>query len=177
MAQISLVLGGAASGKSVFAERLAAASGRPLTYIATAQAHDGEMAAKIEAHRARRGNTWTTVEAPHDLPHALGAVRPGRQVLLDCVTLWLSNRLGAGADPATLAGPLVTALSRCASPVVVVSNELGLGLVPEHPLGRVFRDLQGTVNQAIAAQADTVVFVAAGLPLVLKGTLPTGGAP
>jgi len=128
------------------------------------------MAERIARHRAdRKGRGWTTVEEPLDLAGAIGReARPGRSLLVDCLTLWLSNIMLAGRDPSDEQAALVTALGEVAAPVVLVSNEVGLGLVPETPLGRAFRDAQGRLNQAIAARADRVVFVAAGLPLTLK---------
>lgn len=169
---LTLVTGGARSGKSRFAEALVTASGRPRRYIATAEAWDDEMRDRIAQHRAGRGNGWLTVEAPHDLPDALSKARAGEAVLVDCTTLWLTNRMLAGADLAAEALRLETALSGCAAPVVVVSNEVGWGIVPENALARAFRDEQGRLNQRLAAQAGLVVAVIAGLPLVLKGALP-----
>ena len=168
---LALILGGAASGKSAFAEGLVTALGRPRAYLATAQAWDEEMRAKITRHRESRGPAWRTVEAPMDLAGALRDVRPHEAVLVDCATLWLSNRMLAGDDLAPAEAGLLAALSACPAPVAVVSNEVGLGIVPDTPLGRRFREAQGRLNQRLAAQADLVVFVAAGLPLVLKGAL------
>lgn len=170
--KLTLVLGGAASGKSAFAEALTLASGRPCLYIATAEAHDAEMSGKIAAHRARRGDGWTTVEAPLDIGPALAAAPEASAVLLDCATLWLSNRLLAGHELGSAGAELCAALKACPAPVVVVSNEVGQGIVPEHAMGRAFRNAQGQVNQALAAEAGLVVQVIAGLPLVLKGALP-----
>lgn len=169
--KLALVLGGASSGKSAFAEGLVTALRRPRVYIATAQAWDAEMQGKIARHRAARGPGWRMVEAPTDLSSALRGVSPEEAVLIDCATLWLSNILLSGADPAAEEGRLLAALDACPAPVAVVSNEVGLGLVPETPLGRRFRDAQGGLNQRLAARADLVVFVAAGLPLALKGSL------
>ena len=171
MQKCALVLGGASSGKSDFAEGLVTALGRPRTYVATAQAWDAEMEAKIARHRASRGPLWRTVEAPHDVASALRDADPGEAVLVDCATLWLSNRMLAGADLRQEEGRLLAALEECRAPVVVVSNEVGLGIVPETPLGRRFREAQGSLNQGLAARADLVVLVAAGLPLALKGSL------
>lgn len=170
--KLTLVLGGAASGKSDFAEGLVAASGRPRAYIATAEARDAEMQAKIARHREARGPGWRTLEAPRDLSQALGGISPGEAVLIDCATLWLTNLLLAEADLAAGEAELFAAMDACPAPVVIVSNEVGLGLVPDTPLGRRFREAQGGLNRRLATRADLVVFVAAGLPLVLKGALP-----
>lgn len=170
--KLALVLGGASSGKSAFAEGLVTSSGRPRVYLATAQAWDPEMQEKIDRHRAMRGGGWRTLETPLDVAGALGGISPTEAVLLDCATLWLSNLLLADADLDAAEADLFDALDACAAPVVVVSNEIGLGLVPDSPLGRRFRDAQGGLNRRLAARADLVVFVAAGLPLTLKGALP-----
>jgi adenosylcobinamide kinase/adenosylcobinamide-phosphate guanylyltransferase len=171
---VSLVLGGARSGKSTHAERLATATlfggaPRPALYIATAEAGDVEMATRIMAHRARRGAHWTTIEAPLALDEALLAnAVAGRPVLVDCLTLWLSNLMHAGRDLDEAADELERALETYAAPVVFVSNEVGLGIVPETPLGRAFRDAQGRLNMRMAERADRVIMMTAGLPLVLK---------
>lgn len=171
---LTLVLGGAASGKSTYAETLVEATGQPLLYIATAQSFDDEMAQKVTRHQARRGANWRTIEAPLDIGPALAAAQPTEVVLLDCATMWLSNHLFAEADlPATEAA-FFAALAQCRAPVVVVSNEVGAGIVPENPLARQFRQAQGELNQRLAAHADLVVTVMAGLPLALKGRLPQG---
>jgi len=167
---LTLVLGGARSGKSRHAESLIAALPAPWIYIATAEAGDDEMTARIAAHRARRGATWRTIEAPRDLAAALAA-SSSMPVLVDCMTLWLSNLLLAGADIDKEIERLEKALAAAAAPVVLVANELGSGIVPDHALGRQFRDLQGMLNQRIAARADRVVLMVAGLPLAVKGTL------
>ncbi|HWZ67916.1 MAG TPA: bifunctional adenosylcobinamide kinase/adenosylcobinamide-phosphate guanylyltransferase [Stellaceae bacterium] len=167
---VTLVLGGARSGKSRYAERMvenAAASGG--TYCATAEAGDAEMAERIAAHRARRGPFWRTVEEPLALSPVIATeTTPERPLLIDCLTLWLSNLLLAPKPIDEEADMLCGALRLAAGPVVLVANEVGLGLVPETPLGRQFRDAAGRLNQQVAALADRVVFVAAGLPLVLK---------
>jgi len=169
-AGIVLVLGGARSGKSAYAERLVAESGLPAAYVATAQAGDPEMAERIAAHRRRRPPAWRTVEAPLDLESALETqAGEGRAVLVDCLTLWLSNLMFSDADVEARGTTLAATAKQLAGLRVFVSNEVGLGLVPDNPLGRRFRDTQGRLNQKIAAIADRVVFMAAGLPLVLKG--------
>jgi adenosylcobinamide kinase/adenosylcobinamide-phosphate guanylyltransferase len=163
-------LGGARSGKSRYAERLVEDAARCGTYVATGEAGDAEMAERIAAHRARRGPFWRTVEVPLALAPAIAAhAEPERSILVDCLTLWLSNLLLAGKQADEEAGLLCSALREAAGTVVVVSNEVGMGLVPETPLGRRFRDAAGRLNQEVASLADRVVFVAAGLPLVLKG--------
>lgn len=169
-----IVLGGARSGKSEFAESLADFFRKPTTYIATAQALDTEMQDRVARHKSRRDAAWTTVEAPLDVASALRAAAADRVVLLDCATLWLSNQMLAGHDVDAACDALIAALDDCPAGVIVVSNEVGFGLVPETPLGRRFRDAQGRLNQRLAAGADLVVLVVAGLPLVVKGALPDG---
>lgn len=169
---LTLVIGGARSGKSAFAERLVVASTRPRRYIATAEAWDDEMRARIAQHQRDRGGDWTTVEAPLDLPAALALVPPTEVVLIDCATLWLTNHLLADHDLDAETARLVTALAACPAPVLIVSNETGWGIVPDNALARRFRDAQGRLNQRLAAEAALVVTVIAGLPLVLKGRLP-----
>jgi adenosylcobinamide kinase / adenosylcobinamide-phosphate guanylyltransferase len=169
---LTLVLGGARSGKSRFAERLARSTQNPRRYIATAEAWDDEMRDRIAAHRQDRGDDWATAEAPLDLCAALDAAGSAEVVLVDCATLWLTNHLLAGHDLDQESTLLLTTLSRCPAPVIVVSNEVGWGIVPENALARAFRDAQGRLNQRLAAQAGMVVAVMAGLPMVIKGTLP-----
>ena len=168
-AKITLVLGGARSGKSRHAENLIAALPPPWIYVATAEAGDAEMTERIAAHRARRGAAWRTLEAPRDLAAALKSC--AGPVLVDCLTLWLSNLLLAEADVEAEIVQLEDALAVLKGPVVLVANEVGSGIVPDHPLGRRFRDLQGLVNQRMGARADRVVLIVAGLPLALKGVL------
>jgi adenosylcobinamide kinase / adenosylcobinamide-phosphate guanylyltransferase len=164
---VILVLGGARSGKSRFAEsRLADRAGRRI-YMATAEAGDEEMRQRILHHQARRGHGWRTIEAPLDLATRL-ADAGGDAVLVDCLTLWLSNLMAAGRDLEAATSALCRALDRAGGPVVLVSNETGLGIVPDNALAREFRDRAGWLNQAIAAKADRVFFIAAGLPLTLK---------
>jgi adenosylcobinamide kinase/adenosylcobinamide-phosphate guanylyltransferase len=169
---LTLVVGGARSGKSTFAEGLITATTRPRRYIATAQAWDDEMRTRIAQHQRDRGGDWLTVEAPLDLPAALAATRPGEVVLIDCATLWLTNHLLADHDLPARTEALVAALATCPAPVVIVSNEVGWGIVPDNALARRFRDEQGRLNQRLAHVAGLVVTVIAGLPLVLKGALP-----
>lgn len=166
-----MVTGGAKSGKSRFAETLAAGLGLRRIYIATAEAWDDEMAARIAAHREDRGADWTTIEAPRDLAGALTKVEPTDVVLVDCVTLWLSNLMLAEADLDAEISALLHALATCQAPVIIVTNEVGWSIVPENALARRFRDLQGRLNQQLAQQSDRVVAVIAGLPIALKGTL------
>jgi adenosylcobinamide kinase/adenosylcobinamide-phosphate guanylyltransferase len=168
MAELTLVLGGARSGKSRYAENLIAALPPPWIYVATAEAGDAEMAERIAHHQARRGDHWRAVEAPHDLAGALGAVAAGAPVLVDCLTLWLTNRMLAGADTESEIANLEAVLDRRSGTIVLVSNEVGLGIVPDNALARRFRDLQGRLNQRLAARADRVVLVVAGLPLMVK---------
>jgi adenosylcobinamide kinase/adenosylcobinamide-phosphate guanylyltransferase len=170
---VHFVLGGAASGKSDFAERLTRSRGGRWLYVATAEALDGEMTDKIAAHRARRGPGWRTVEAPLDPWRPLQDAGD-EVVLLDCVTLWLSNMLLSGTDIESAQEQLLSAIGSCPAPLVVVSNEVGLGVVPETPLGRRFRTAQGALNRALAERAGLVVLVVAGLPLVIKGRMPAG---
>jgi len=171
-APLTLILGGAASGKSAHAEGLVTATGRARVYLATAEPYDAEMHEKIEFHRKRRGPGWRTVEAPRDVRPALGSARADEMVLLDCATMWLSNHLLAESDLSQAETALIDALENCAAPVVVVSNEVGLSVVPDNALARRFQAAQGRLNQTLAARADVVVNVIAGLPQVLKGQLP-----
>ena len=164
----TLFLGGARSGKSRLAQAAAEACDGPLVYIATAEAGDAEMATRIARHRADRGgDRWTTVECPVELAGAIAAASDG-VVLVDCLTLWLSNLMLGGHDVARHGRALTEAMAARRAPLFMVSNEVGLGLVPETPLGRAFRDEAGRLNQAVAAAADNVTFVAAGLPLRMK---------
>jgi adenosyl cobinamide kinase/adenosyl cobinamide phosphate guanylyltransferase len=167
--QLTLVLGGARSGKSRHAESLITACRPPWVYVATAEPLDDEMRARIAEHRARRGADWRTIEAPRDLAGALDMNAAGGAVLVDCLTLWLSNLMLADADIEAESVRLETVLAAIAGPVVLVSNEVGLGIVPDNALARRFRDAQGRLNQRIAARADRVVLMVAGLPLVVKG--------
>jgi adenosylcobinamide kinase/adenosylcobinamide-phosphate guanylyltransferase len=163
---VSLILGGARSGKSRYAEAMI--GDRPALYVATAEARDAEMRERIKQHQARRGTNWTTREAPIELADALMAADKSRVVLIDCLTLWLSNLLEAKRDPGLEATALIARLPEIHAPLIFVANEVGLGIVPDNALARAFRDHAGRLNQQIAAAANRVVFVAAGLPLILK---------
>jgi adenosylcobinamide kinase/adenosylcobinamide-phosphate guanylyltransferase len=165
---LTLVLGGARSGKSRYAESLIVVLPPPWTFVATAEAGDAEMAERIALHRTRRCKEWQTVEAPHDLAAALARTESSASVLVDCLTLWLSNRMLAGADVEAETARLETVLAGRRAPVVLVSNEVGSGIVPDNALARRFRDLQGRLNQRMAARASRVVLMVAGLPLVVK---------
>lgn len=167
MTRFVLVTGGARSGKSRIAEERTLRFASPAAYIATAEPHDAEMAARIRDHQARRGPEWRTVPAPHDLPAALAATE-GAPRLVDCLTLWLTNRMLAGADLDAETAALLDALAAARSPVVLVTNEVGWGIVPDNPLTRRFRDAAGTLNQQVAAIADEVWLAACGLSLALK---------
>lgn len=165
----TLITGGARSGKSVLAEaRALAAPGRP-TFIATATAGDAEMADRIARHRARRDAHWRDVEAPLDLVAALDATDGTGARLVDCLTLWLTNLMfTSGRDWRAEAEALVAALPRQHSPVILVTNEVGMGIVPDNALARSFRDAAGTLNQHVAAVADEVILAVSGLPLKVK---------
>ncbi|MCB1882740.1 MAG: bifunctional adenosylcobinamide kinase/adenosylcobinamide-phosphate guanylyltransferase [Geminicoccaceae bacterium] len=165
-----LVLGGQRSGKSAFAEGLTLASGLAPVYVATARALDGEMRERIARHRASRGDGWRTVEAPLDLAGALRAeAAPDRAVLVDCLTLWLTNLLLDDRDPAAAGEELCALLPRLPGSIVLVSTEVGQGIVPANALARRFADAAGLLHQGVAAASARVAFVAAGLPLWLKG--------
>ena len=165
---ITLVIGGARSGKSRFAEELIESTGRSALYLATAEPRDEEMRARIAAHHARRGSRWTTVEEPLELVNILLA-EGTRPMLIDCLTLWLSNLMGAKRDIGFEIERLLAVLPKAQTPVVMVANEVGLGIVPDNAMAREFRDHAGRLNQGIARLAQRVVFMAAGLPLALKG--------
>jgi adenosylcobinamide kinase/adenosylcobinamide-phosphate guanylyltransferase len=165
---LTLVLGGARSGKSRHAEALIEALPPPWTYIATAEASDDEMRERIVQHRARRPQGWITVDAPLALPEAIRAVPAGQPVLVDCLTLWLTNLILADQDTKVAGQNLLTACAEAAGPVVLVSSEVGLGIVPENALARRFRDEAGRLHQSLAARAGRVVFMVAGLPMQVK---------
>ena len=167
---VTLILGGARSGKSAHGEALAEGHGGALVYLATAEARDPEMTARIAAHRARRGPRWTTIEEPLALTETLTRhATAGGAVLVDCLTLWLANLIEAGRDIDAEGAALAATLTGLPGAAVVVSNEVGLGIVPDNAAARAFRDHAGRLNQRIAAVAGCVLFMAAGLPLNLKG--------
>lgn len=166
----ALVLGGARSGKSAFSERLAQATGLERHYVATGRAYDEEMRERITRHQDYRGPSWVTHEEPLELAATLRMIdAPGRVVLVDCLTLWVTNLMMAGEDIAARSAELAAQLSSLEARIIFVSNEVGLGIVPENRMAREFRDHAGRLHQDIAAAADEVFFVAAGLPLRMKG--------
>lgn len=167
----TLVIGGAASGKSAFAEKLITDSGLTRVYLATSQSLDDEMAQKIERHQKMRGAGWRTIEQPLELAEALDQCGDKDALLLDCATMWLSNHMMAGSDLDAAEERLRASLRTCAAMRVVVSNDVGNGIVPGDALSRRFRQAQGELNQRLAADADRVINVIAGLPQVLKGHL------
>ncbi|WP_418594776.1 bifunctional adenosylcobinamide kinase/adenosylcobinamide-phosphate guanylyltransferase [Ponticoccus sp. (in: a-proteobacteria)] len=168
MTKSILITGGARSGKSTLAERMVEGFGLPATYIATAQAFDAEMEQRIADHQARRGAGWHTVAEPLDLPGALEAADPARPVLIDCLTLWLTNLMLAERDWRAPAEALAGSLARDRAPVVIVTNEVGAGIVPENALARAFRDAAGSLNQTIAQACDELWLSVAGHPLQIK---------
>lgn len=176
--ELTLILGGARSGKSDYAEKLAAQMGQRVLYIATAEAGDAEMAARIEAHRLARLPEWQTLEVPRNVGPALAAVNTCPEaLLLDCLTLLVSNIVMAmeGASEAAIDSAvqaeieaIIEAQAQLKTPLIVVSNEVGLGLVPSYPVGRLYRDVLGRANQRLATLADRVIFMVAGLPMMVK---------
>jgi adenosylcobinamide kinase/adenosylcobinamide-phosphate guanylyltransferase len=173
MKRITFILGGARSGKSRYAEGLAQHHKGQLTYIATAEVTDEEMRERIARHRAERGEKWTTIEAPLELVAALARADGASSfMLVECITLWMNNLIYHGKDVAGEVERLCTALARIKGRLVIVANEVGLGIVPDNVLARRFRDEAGRANQAIAEAADEVVFIAAGLPMMLKKPKP-----
>lgn len=166
--ELTLLIGGARSGKSLHAETLIGRLAPPWFYVATAEALDGEMRERIEEHRSRRGSDWQTVEAPLDLAGALGSLPDGAPVLVDCLTLWLSNQLLAETDLDVASQTLVKALAARRGPTFVVTNEVGQGIVPGDALSRLFRDAAGRLNQSVASIAGSVILMVAGLPLQVK---------
>ncbi len=169
-----LVLGGARSGKSRYAQKLAEASGKAPMLIATATAGDAEMAERIAKHRADRASHWRLVEEKINVAGALSReAAPGKVIVVDCLTLWLSNLMLGSYDVETCCDALTRSLASLAGPAIFVSNEVGFGIVPDNELGRAFRDAQGRLNQMLASACDTVVLVTAGLPLQLKPSAVT----
>ena len=166
---LTLVLGGARSGKSAHAEALIMVEPAPWAYLATAQAFDDEMRERIALHRHQRADAWETTEVPLDLAETLAGLPLAQPVLVDCLTLWLSNLLLADRDPEAETDLLATALDRRRGPVVLVANEVGFGIVPDNALARRFRDAAGRLNQRVAATADRVVLTVAGIPVTVKG--------
>lgn len=168
-----LVLGGARSGKSRYAEAIAEESGLDMVYVATARALDDEMDERIRHHKVRRGADWVTVDAPVELTGALKQVGGvDKAIVVDCLTLWLTNRMLDGDDPEPVVADLAERARDMPGLIVFVSNEVGGGIVPDNRLARDFRDAQGRLNQTMAAACDRVVLVVAGLPMMLKGELP-----
>ncbi len=168
MGKTILITGGARSGKSGIAETMALSLGRPAVYIATATAGDDEMAARIATHQSRRGAEWRTQAEPLDLSAALKATDGQGPRLVDCLTLWLSNVMFAGRDWRTETAQLIDALYLQAAPVILVTNEVGSGIVPDNRLARDFRDAAGHLNQQVAAMADEVYLAVCGLPMKVK---------
>lgn len=168
MTSLTLVIGGARSGKSRYAESLVTVRPAPWIYVATAEPHDAEMQDRISDHQARRGEGWTTVDAPYELAAAIRAA-PAAPLLVDCLTLWLSNMMLGDRDLVGEIDAVEAAVSARQAPTVLVTNEVGHGIVPDNALARAFRDEQGRLNQRIAAIAGTVVFMVAGLPMTVKG--------
>lgn len=169
---LTFVLGGAASGKSRHAEKIIINSGLERVYLATSRIFDDEMQQKIDRHIHRRDASWVTCDAPKDVRAVLERCAGRQAVLMDCATMWLTNMMLDGEDLEIAQRDLLDALARCPAPVVLVSNEVGQGIVPENALARRFREAQGRLNIALAAQADCVIHVVAGLSQVLKGTHP-----
>jgi adenosylcobinamide kinase / adenosylcobinamide-phosphate guanylyltransferase len=165
---LALVLGGARSGKSAYAEGLIMAHPSPWTYIATAEAFDDEMRDRIAKHLARRGGDWRTVEAPQELPQSIADAPMDAPLLVDCLAIWLSNRMHVGADLAADRAALITALAARKAATVVVSPEVGLSIVPENALARAFRDAAGLLHQEVARLAGSVTLVVAGYPVKVK---------
>jgi adenosyl cobinamide kinase/adenosyl cobinamide phosphate guanylyltransferase len=167
-ARLTLVLGGARSGKSRYALNLAMTSPPPWVYIATAEALDEEMRSRIAEHKAARGQEWSTIEAPIDLAAALTSAPASAPVVVDCLTLWLSNLMIGHHEIDEAVANFEEALHRRSAPIILVSNEVGLGVVPETSLGRAFRDRAGSLHQRLAAKAESVVFMVAGVPMMVK---------
>ena len=173
--RVTLVLGGTRSGKSIFAESLVQERGVQPVYVATAELVDDEMGVRIEAHRARRGKAWRTVEVPIDLARTIARESTPRTCLLvDCLTVWLGNLMHHGRDVDAATEILLESLATASGPLVLVANEVGLGIVPDNAMARAFRDRAGRLNQAVARVAGSVYFVTAGIPMAIKGTPRVG---
>lgn len=170
--KLTFVLGGAASGKSAWAENLLLSNRLDPVYLATSRNLDGEISDKIKLHRSRRNEQWLNIEADLDLEEPLSRLKSSQSVLIDCATMWLSNHMMDQSNLDNAQDALVTAIFDCAAPVVIVSNEVGHGIVPDNALSRRFREAQGRLNIELAARAELAVLVVAGLPQVLKGQLP-----
>ena len=170
--KLSFVLGGAASGKSLYAEKLIIHSNLDPVYLATSRVFDDEIKFKINLHKKRRDSRWLNLEADTDLKPPLSTLGPTQAVLIDCATMWLTNQMMDEQDLQLAQTGFLDAIAACKAPVVVVSNEVGQGIVPDNAMSRAFREAQGRLNIALAEQADTAVLVTAGLPQVLKGALP-----
>jgi len=170
--KLSFVIGGASSGKSDFAERLAHCRDLSKHYIATAQVLDAEMEEKVALHRQMRSNDWTLHEAPFDLTEVLAGLTSNDVALIDCITMWLSNHMMENSNVVQATENLLASILNSPAKVIVVSNEVGHGIVPDNKLARRFRQAQGKLNIAFAAQADLAILVVAGLPQILKGEMP-----
>ncbi|WP_187428954.1 Bifunctional adenosylcobalamin biosynthesis protein CobP [Roseobacter fucihabitans] len=169
--KLTLVLGGAASGKSLWAENHLLTNCLEPVYLATSRIFDDEIKMRIEVHKSRRNDPWRTCEADLDLSPVLFGLKPDQGVLIDCATMWLSNQMLDGCDLTDAQSALLDAVATCRAPVIIVSNEVGHGIVPDNALARAFREAQGRLNIALAAQANVAVMVTAGLPTVLKGQI------
>jgi adenosylcobinamide kinase/adenosylcobinamide-phosphate guanylyltransferase len=167
LSHVTLVLGGARSGKSRYAETCITKAPSPWVYVATGQAYDDEMKARIAEHQSHRAQGWQTIEAPVDLASAIAEAGES-PILIDCLTLWLTNLMLGEHDIETAIARFEGALAQCTAPIFLVSNEVGLGIVPNSSLGRRFRDEAGKLNQRVAARAGRVLFMVAGLPMTLK---------
>ena len=170
--QFVLVIGGASSGKSRFAETVVLGSGRSPVYLATALPEDDEMREKISLHRARRSSGWLTVEEPLEVDRVISSRASGEIVLLECATLWLLNQMSSERDPEAASGALIRSIAEAPCPVVVVSNEIGLGVVPSDSFSRTFLSRHGELNRTLSKSADSAILIVAGLPFALKGEIP-----
>ena len=169
---LTFVLGGAASGKSAYAENLILNSSLSPVYLATSRIWDDETKTRVQVHKSRRNSSWHTIEAAFDLNPTLKSATKNQAILIDCATMWLTNHLLENHTIEKAQIDLLNSLKTCAAPVVIVSNEVGQGIVPDNALSRQFRESQGRLNIALAAQSDLAIQIVAGLPNVLKGQLP-----